>query len=555
MDKFKVLLMYPNEPMVGVIPSNLAYLSACLKEAGHDVRLFDTSLYKSIRYAPRRDNWNQQKETTKSFDSVSSQDELRTKMGHVKTSNVGDYQKMRETSPHSDFADLVEDWKPNLIATTTVDSTIEFTWEFIEEIRGKRPKVIMGGVGATFNYDRILNSGYVDYVNVGEGEGSLPELCGRLQRNEDCYDIKNIYLKGPDGKIITNPQRPRTDIDELPMPDFSIYEEQRFYRPFMGRVVRMVQIDWDRGCPYQCTYCAAPAIVANNRKEKIGNYYRVKNEDKIFEEMKFLIKTYSLDFMYISSETLCIIPWEKFKRLGERYIKEIGLPFWCQSRLDSFTEERTELLKRMGCQSVSVGLEHGSEKVRMGILRKQLRNDKVLDGFKTLAKYNIRPTVNSMMGLPDETREEVFETLELNRKIAKILKGNRNLNIFTFVPFHGTALRTMCINKGYVNPEEPIPFSFYKESMLTMPQLSKEEIAGLEKTAHLYIELPKSYYPKIKIAEKDDKKGRKMFDELSNIFQKIKAKQDDALNVTVEEDHLSSPMVNFGGKIDLTGDY
>ena len=40
------------------------------------------------------------------------------------------------------------------------------------------------------------------------------------------------------------------------------------------------------------------------------------------------------------------------------------LVFWCQSRLDSFTEDRTKLLKEMGCQSVSVGLEHGNEEVR-----------------------------------------------------------------------------------------------------------------------------------------------------------------------------------------------
>ena len=30
--KFKVLIFYPNEPMVGVAPSNLALLSACLKK-------------------------------------------------------------------------------------------------------------------------------------------------------------------------------------------------------------------------------------------------------------------------------------------------------------------------------------------------------------------------------------------------------------------------------------------------------------------------------------------------------------------------------------------
>ena len=348
--------------------------------------------------------------------------------------------------------------------------------------------------------------------------------------------------------------RPIVDIDELPMPDFTIYEDQRFYRPFMGGVVRMAQMDWDRGCPYQCSYCAAPAILAKNRSEKIGNYYRVKTEDKIFEEMKFLIKKYNLDFLYISSETLLVIKMEKFKRIAERYKKEINLPFWCQSRLDSFTEERTKLLKEMGCQSVSVGLEHGNEEVRRKVLRKQLKNEAVFEGFKTLAKYNIRPTINSMMGLPDETREQVFDTFEINRRISKILKGNHNLNIFTFVPFSGTALRRISIEKGYVDPDAPVSFSFYKESMLNMPSMSKAEITGLEKTAHLYIGLPKSDYPNIKIAEGDSSEGRAMFDILLTKLKKLRKSDEGRMKeiggqtgASREEDHLASPMNEFGG--------
>ena len=551
-NKFKVLIFYPNEPMVGVTPSNLAYLSACLKEAGNDVKLFDCSLYESVRYEPRPDG--EEGLQSQKFRQEKTQDELRTKLGHTKKSPIDDYIKLRETNVHEDFARVVDEYKPDLIAITVVDSTIEFSYDFIESIRGERPPIIMGGVGATFSYEKILKSGYIDYVNAGEGEESLPELCERLKNGEDVSDCKNIYLMGEDGEIIKNPMRPIVDIDAMPMPDFTIYEDQRFYRPFMGRVVRMAQMDWDRGCPYQCSYCAAPAILAKNRQEKIGNYYRVKNEDKIFEEMKFLIKKYKLDFLYISSETLLVIKMEKFKRIAERYKKEINLPFWCQSRLDSFTEERTKLLKEMGCQSVSVGLEHGNEEVRRKVLRKQLKNEAVYEGFKTLAKYNIRPTINSMMGLPDETREQVFDTFEINRQISKILKGNHNLNVFTFVPFSGTALRRIAVEKGYVDPDAPVSFSFYKESMLDMPSMSKEEITGLEKTAHLYIGLPKSDYPFIEIAEKDTPEGREMYDKLLDKLKKMREEDEGRMQemggqtgASREEDHLASPMNEFGG--------
>jgi|6_EtaG_2_1085325.scaffolds.fasta_scaffold00771_12 radical SAM superfamily enzyme YgiQ (UPF0313 family) len=515
-EKFKVLFFYPNEPMVGLPPSNMAILSACLKKAGFDVKLFDCTLYKSIKYVANADL---------PYHSP-TQDEIRDSLGHTKKSAIKDYVQLKESNVYSDFADMVEDYKPDLIAISIVDSTIHFSYKFLDQIRGKRPPILMGGTGATFGADKILNSGYVDFVCAGEGEGALVELCERLSRNEDCTNVKNIYLKDKNGEIIKNPQRPVTDLDALPMPDFSIYDNQRFYRPFMGKVVRGMWIDWDRGCPYQCSYCAAPALLRNAREQKIGKYYRVKSEETIFREMKFLVKEYKLDFIYLSSETLLIIKLEKFKRIMKRYKEEINLPFWCQSRLDSFTEERTKLLKEAGCQSTSVGLEHGNEQMRTKLLRKMLKNDKVYEGFKVLAKYNIRPTINSMLGMPDETREHVFDTFEMNRNISKILKGNHNMNVFTFVPFSGTELRRLSIEKGYVDPDEPVSFSFYKESMLTMPSMSKKEIAGLEKTAHLYIFLPKSRYPEIKIAEQDDEEGKEMFNKLMVDMKAIKAEYD-----------------------------
>ena len=150
--------------------------------------------------------------------------------------------------------------------------------------------------------------------------------------------------------------------------------------------------------------------------------------------------------------------------------------------------------------------------------------------------------------------EPFFDTFEINRQISKILNGNHNLNVFTFVPFSGTALRRISIEKGYVDPDATVSFSFYKESMLDMPSMSKEEITGLEKTAHLYIGLPKSDYPNIEIAEKDTPKGRAMFDILLTKLKKLREEDEGRMKkmggqtgASREEDHLASPMNEFGG--------
>ena len=126
-------------------------------------------------------------------------------------------------------------------------------------------------------------------------------------------------------------------------------------------------------------------------------------------------------------------------------------------------------------------------------------------GLETLA-------VN-IIGFPEETRELIFDTIELNRNITF-----DTTNAFPYAPFHGTHLHKVCLEKGYITNEFN-PGSLNVDAPLDMPQLSREEIGGLRKTFALYARMPKKYWPKIKIAEKADKEGKKAYSELRQIYQ------------------------------------
>lgn len=44
---FKVLFIYPNTMMATLLPLHISTLSACLKKEGFQVKLFDTTYYKT----------------------------------------------------------------------------------------------------------------------------------------------------------------------------------------------------------------------------------------------------------------------------------------------------------------------------------------------------------------------------------------------------------------------------------------------------------------------------------------------------------------------------
>lgn len=499
---FKVLFLYPNQ-MAGVVPVSLALLSACLKKSGFQTKLFDASLYNLAE---------------------KSQDEVREKYNQVKKTELDKYFSYKKEDIFEDFIKTVKEYKPNLIVTTAVDETLPLTFALLDKVKEFSIPCVAGGITAIFNPGRVFQHNSIGFVCIGEGEEAIVELCEKIYNGEDYSNIRNFHIRNKDGTIKKNPLRPLVDINNLPHPDYSIYDDTRFYRPFHGEVVRMTVIDTDRGCPHKCTFCAAPALMDYYKKNNNSTYFRTKDVDKIIDEIKYVIKEYKVNFIWFSSETFLARSLKELREFARRYKEEINLPFWCQTRLDTFTDEKITMLKDMGCKAMSLGLEHGDEKMRNDVIKKNISDEQIIEAAHLIAKSGITATINSMIGLPDETREQVFKTIDMNRKLYSILGGNCSLNTFTFSPFYGTPLRELSIKKGYLKDPSKIP-NFYSGSILEMPSMSKEEILGFEKTLPLYIKLPEEYFPQIEIAKKDDEEGTAMFEKLSEISKNLASKK------------------------------
>ena len=202
---------------------------------------------------------------------------------------------------------------------------------------------------------------------------------------------------------------------------------------------------------------------------------------------------------------------DNFNEFIELY-KSIKVPFWFNTRIESITPDKLKKLETINYDRISIGLESGSEYVRKKLLKRNYTNDYFLKKFKMLSDYDISISVNNIIGFPDETREQIFETIELNRKI-----NAESFGAYLFQPFHGTYLRQYSVEKGYMS-DDYISGDVHLETGLTMPHITQEELFGLQKTFSLYAKLPKSEFERIKIAEKNDEQGIKMFKKLNEEY-------------------------------------
>jgi radical SAM superfamily enzyme YgiQ (UPF0313 family) len=133
--------------------------------------------------------------------------------------------------------------------------------------------------------------------------------------------------------------------------------------------------------------------------------------------------------------------------------------------------------------------------------------------IQIVGKLGITFSINNIIGFPDETRELAFDTIELNRKF-----NSDNTSCSILVPFHGTELHEYSVKKGYLDPNTICAVSNSGESILNMPQWSKEDIIQLRDVFAMYIKFPKSRWPEIKQAETDLELRTKLREEFIKTF-------------------------------------
>jgi len=493
-----VLFIYPNTYGMNMLPPAIAMFSSILKKHGHDVQIFDTTYY-SLDYG---------------MDSDGSKME-RLNVVPYKMEEKGIQKKNSDWK--KDLHKQIKDFKPDLLAISATEDMWELGIKVLNELKDFKKDnnipVIVGGVFATFAPEICIKEELVDIVCIGEGENALIDLCKKIENNETYDDITNCWIKtiGPEylknrNIIKKNPISKPVDINENPIIDVSLFEENRLYRPMAGQIYKMMPIETIRGCPFTCRFCNSPDQM-KLYKNLGSNFYRKKKMELVYNELKHFKEVHKVEYNYFWADTFLGMSNKEFDEFVEMY-KDINLPFWMQTRPETVTDYNMSKLKSVGLHRISFGVEHGNEEFRKRILDRRWKNKDIIAKLKIPKKYNIAFSVNNITGFPTETKKLAFDTIELNRHIDA-----DNANIYAFVPFHGTPLRKMCEDLGLID-HDTITKCLTAGSQLNMEQYPPHEIEEIKKCFALYVKFPKSRWKEIERAEKNDVEGNNIYKDL-----------------------------------------
>jgi radical SAM superfamily enzyme YgiQ (UPF0313 family) len=327
--------------------------------------------------------------------------------------------------------------KPDLIGFSCLSCFMKEILLLCEEIKKQYSiPIILGGPHPTL-FPEVINEKHVDIICRGEGEFAFIDLLTAMDKNKHYTHIKNLWVKKKK-KIYKNPLRPLIyPLDEVPLIDWSCYKNTSVLL-YGSPTVFLI-----RGCPFSCNYCF-------NEKTKelyhgLGQYIRHFSVERSILEIQEALRYFPPNPIIFTSDSFGIdLPW--MEKVFHEYIKISQLPFCVLLRPELTTPKCISILAKYKCYAVSIGVESGSERVRRDVVQRNYSNAYLLSMAKCLHRHHIKFKTFNMLGLPTETEDEMWETININ---IKMKTDYPRAAIFT--PFPGTKIVDIAKKYGYLD--------------------------------------------------------------------------------------------------------
>lgn len=435
----KILLINPSKWGRGITPIWIASHAGLLKSNGHSVELFDATFYK---------------------DWTNNEVKFNTDNKQYKPSNYLNAIKFKNQNVIENLQLFIDKFDPDVIFWSAISShihgegeyvNIQYGYELIKNLNLKNKLLITGGLQATASPKNIFsNYNKINYLIKGESEKVLLDIANLIEINknkcssidENFEQIKGIsYIKN--SKLKTTPrQNIISNLDDLKKYDYSLFEDQIFYRSYNGDIVRAVDYELSRGCVFTCSYCVETIIqkyygFEDNKRGVLKNakdYIRNKSADRIFEEIIYLRNNLKIDLFRCQDTNFLTINREVLKDLSLKFKSyNENIKLYIETRPEGINDFTVSLLKDLKVDGVGMGLEVSAEGFREESLNRYANQNKIRNAFEMLRKNNIKRTAYNIIGLPNQTEEMILETINFNKELQP-----DNITVAFYSPYYGT---------------------------------------------------------------------------------------------------------------------
>ncbi len=254
-------------------------------------------------------------------------------------------------------------------------------------------------------------------------------------------EVENLWFK-KNGIVMKNRLAPPlADLDSLPFPDKSLFEDDVNY------IDDYVVIS-SLGCVFNCSYCCESYL---NRLYQ-HKYFRRRSVASVINELSFMKKKYHFKAVMFN-DALFFTDKKWLRQLMTEYRKTVNVPFRCFGKVSHLDDDVCRMLKDGGCYCIEFGMQTWNEELKKKALHRNETNSGALEAFKRCDRFGLRYDIDHIFGLPGEKIKDHVDGLYFYSQL-KLLN------------------RIKCHNLTYF-PNTPITRFAYDHNVLTAKDIDK----------------------------------------------------------------------------------
>ena len=302
----------------------------------------------------------------------------------------------------------IKDYSPDVVGVTAYTPMIYDAWQVMKIAKKVNPKIItvMGGHHSDIYPLETINLKGIDYILKGEGEYTFPELLDAILGKRNFKDIKGIVYK-EEGIVINTPGYGYIEnLDELPLPARDLVDWKK-HQCVLGREKYVTTIMSSRGCPYRCTFCYKPLD---------SRSYRMRSAENLIKEIDQCYKIGIREIFFFDDNFS--VSQKRVEEICDEIIKrKLKISWSFRGRVNTINYPMLKKCKKAGCHRIHFGVETGTDE-GLKKIKKDTTTEMIKNAFKLCKKAGITTVANFMIGLPWETKEDMFQTVKFANKIG-----------------------------------------------------------------------------------------------------------------------------------------
>ncbi len=307
-----------------------------------------------------------------------------------------------------DMTERIIEKKPKCVSFYTLWPYYHIMLRLAAEIKEREPGIliVLGGPQASATArETLLAMPQIDYICAGEGENIVTQFFKEVLQGDGTKlsEIPSLWYRVEGEITFNNIDHPLCDLNTLPYWDEKLYIDVLEKEDFGGDSYFM-PIDAGRGCPYSCTFCCTSYFWKRT--------FRLKSPDRILNDIKYYYNKFGIHSFWFSHDAFTASQ-RLVSEVCDRIIEEkLNIRWSCTTRIDCISKDLILKMKQAGLVSIALGVESGSKRMQK-IINKRLDLAIVRDMTEFLLQNGLNVELFFMYGFPEETEEDLNQTLEL----------------------------------------------------------------------------------------------------------------------------------------------